>query len=126
MHLAQVRRHGSILAIRYWNLVLSKGGHHVDLIEHLQHQGIGCRLFVEGYGQIGPNHERHAVVGVVAHERVVGNAPTNMAGKMAKCRVVGGDDGVRIRQCRDFQVARSLAVEMTAPAPSANEWFRSV
>src|SRR6266480_1847946 len=37
----------------------------------LSNEGIGRRLFVEGYGQIGPDYERHLVGGVVADERIV-------------------------------------------------------
>ena len=40
------------------------------MIEHFQHEGIGRRLSVERYGQIGPDHERHLAGGVVAHEGV--------------------------------------------------------
>src|SRR4030095_17124061 len=46
-------------------------GHHVDLIEHFYKEGIGCLLFVERYGQIGPHDESHPVGRVVADFRVV-------------------------------------------------------
>jgi hypothetical protein len=45
------RQHPGVrAAVPWFEFNLVEGGHHVDLTEHLQHQGIGCRLFVEGYG----------------------------------------------------------------------------
>ena len=43
----------------------------VNLIEHLQHDGIGSRLSVERDRQARPNYKRYVVDRIVAHERVV-------------------------------------------------------
>jgi hypothetical protein len=97
------RQHPGVPAeILLLELILSKRGHHVDLIEHLQHKGIGCRLLVERYGQIGPNHERHAAVGVVAHERVE-------ARDFAAVKI----DGVRTPANLDDAVPIPLALGLT-------------
>ncbi len=50
---------------------MSKRGLHIDLIEHFQHDTIGCRLSVGRYGQVGPHDERQPIGGIAPHERVV-------------------------------------------------------
>src|SRR5713101_453685 len=50
---------------------LPKRRYRVNLVEHLQHDGIGCRLAVERDRQARPYYQSHIVDRIVAHERVV-------------------------------------------------------
>src|SRR5271169_1108779 len=43
----------------------------VNLVEHLQHDGVGCRLAVERDRQACPYYQRHIIDWIVAYERVV-------------------------------------------------------
>src|SRR6516165_3074239 len=50
---------------------LLKRRHHINPVEHFQHDGVGRRLTVEGDGQVGPDDQRYVVDRIVAHEGVV-------------------------------------------------------
>src|SRR5438552_4111400 len=50
---------------------LLKRRYRVNLVEHLQHDGVGCRLAVERDRQARPYYQSHIVDRIVAHERVV-------------------------------------------------------
>src|SRR5262245_13159187 len=43
----------------------------VNLVEHLQHEGVGCRLAVERDRQARPYYQRHIVDWIVARVQVV-------------------------------------------------------
>jgi hypothetical protein len=118
---------------------LSKRGLHIDLIEHFQHDAIGCRLPVGRYGQVGPHYERHPIGGIVAHDRVVAGRLAAVEIQRVRSEAQLGDAVpvllavglARVQSALNtlpptsawIQVTRSLAVEMTPPAAEAYKGF---
>src|SRR5262249_53682635 len=67
---------------RYATSPLLKRRNRVNLVEHLQHDGVGCQPAVERDRQARPYYQCHVVDRIVAHERVV-------AGHLASVKIHG-------------------------------------
>src|SRR6516165_1906558 len=86
----------------------------VNLVEYLQHDGVGCRLTVERDRQVCPNYQRYIIDWIVSHARVV-------AGHFAAVKIhtvwPKGELGDSIRIFLAERVARVLRLRAVEPLP---------